>query len=307
MFVKRHQECAICRASSLVAFLSILFFALGTAEARESTRSGEGGSIDAFTGLLGTGAWVAGGRVVAEDDVTRFHAGPSLVGRARATTLVTTYSQPYRELDGFDAGSLDVVTDKLPLINLGFSYGQVRVGGIREASGGALTGRTFDATMQAVSVAVAPKRASQLGYGAQFNVLDVSIRNGGTTRFGFDLGADYSFDSARVQVNLRNLSADGDDIDALPMAAELRGEWSPYNELHLAGAVSMREEGDGEFNLGIQYDLYDLVSILAGYTSASRAWSAGAIVHYRGVNLQYGLQSHHELEYSHTVSLGVAF
>ncbi|MEK8023774.1 MAG: hypothetical protein AAB229_08205 [Candidatus Hydrogenedentota bacterium] len=277
------------------------------AYARESNQRADGGGFDAFTGLLGSGGWIASGKSVTPDAISELYAGPSAIDRASGTSIGTTYSQPYKRIDGFDLGSIDLVTDKFSFANLGFSYSRFEIGGFREAtSAGALTGRSFDASYDAARLSAA-KSYGRFGVGASANYYGISIQNRSKSAFGLDLGAGYSIDSARVLLNLRNLSGDRNDPDRLPIVGEIRGEWSPYRQMHLGVGGTFREDATGEYNVGIQYDIFKMISLLAGYQSGPKEWSAGAIARYQKINLQYGITAHRELDFSHTLSLGVSF
>ncbi|MEK8022367.1 MAG: hypothetical protein AAB229_01025, partial [Candidatus Hydrogenedentota bacterium] len=222
----------------------------------------------------------------------------------------TTYSKPFDNIDGFDLGSVDITSDRLRYGNIGFSFSQLRVAGIREAANGVLTGNLFDARMDAVRLSFAPRRSgvsSRFGYGAQINYVGFSVRDRSRSRFGLDLGADYTWKSALFTVNLRNLSTNRGDADALPITGELRGEWSPYSLLHLGGGLTWREDGSSDFQIGAEYELFEFLSIMGGYQDASRQWTAGGVVRYNNIALEYGLAAHRELDFTHTVSLGVKF
>jgi hypothetical protein len=284
----------------------VLLVASG-AFARESTRQGAGGSFSSFSSLISPAGFRASGGTLAMDQASSLYLGPSAIRRAEGTALGMTYSQPYRDIDGFDVGSIDAVTAATPVINLGLSYGQVRVAGIREASGGALTGRTFDAALGAGRIVATPRSDGRFGWGAGLNLYSVDIRDVTEHKVGLDVGGDVTFDSARLLLNLRNFGIERDDPNRLPILGELVGEWAPYSQLRLGGAVTYEEDGYGDFRLGAAYDAFDLLTLVAGYTNDQRAWSAGVILRYGKMNLQYSLQQHHELETSHTVTLGVKF
>ena len=290
-----------------IRLLTYLVILAVSADARETTHRADGGSIDAFTGLLGSGGWIASGRSVTPDAIADLYAGPSAISGAEGTTLLTSYGEPYRRIDGFNLGSISLVTDKWKLARIGVSYDRLQIGGLREAtSAGALTGRTFDVSYDAARISAA-SRFGRFGAGASLNYFGVSIQNSSTSRFGLDLGGDVEFVNARVLLNVRNISGDRNDADRLPITGEIRGEWSPYAQMHLGVGGTWREDAVGEYNVGIQYDIFKMISLLAGYQSGPKEWSAGAIGRYQKINLQYAISAHRELDFSHTISLGVSF
>lgn len=266
----------------------------------------DGGGFGAFSKSMGPSGWFAGARTIALDDASRLYLSPSASARDERKHIALSYSRPFTELDDLSIGSIDLA-GTYRSIRIGASYNGFQVGGIREVTGGALTGRTFTSRFDLYRITAARSFGDRWSAGAQANYFGAVINGRSTGRFGLDLGAQYDIAPGAVRATLRNIGAGGNNADALPWVFEGQADWKFFNRLTLGATIAAEEDQDADFRGAAAFEIVSGFNALGGYMTKSNQWSAGVSLSVKDIALQYGILFHPDLKQTHRVTVGYSF
>lgn len=294
----------------LKAALIILFF---NCIASNLYASGYGGSYGAVFDNDGTAEYFSVGRIFNPfgNCAAAAYSQPAGIVNAEKTTIGFTVTKPFADVDGLKHGNIDIIVP-LKKIKLGLAYSNFNVSDIREAEAGVLTNMTFDASSSMLRATAGLKLFDKLPVAAQFKLASNKIQNYSNSNLALDLGIGYYLKDFYIGGRASNILSTEDAMkttkEKLPAGFEVMCAYSILEgDLNILGALSAEEQGGSDFKFGAKYQLFNNLSLQAGYIGESKTLTGGITFKVMKSELQYGVSSHTDLGLSHKFTAILVF
>lgn len=186
---------------------------------------------------------------------------------------------------------------------LPFGPGTVALSGMR------LGGELYQETEVAVSGGVRPWGALLLG--ARVRWCHLAIAGYGSASA---LACDISLAAIPLQglvlatlIQGLNRPTIGENHERLPFDVSVGISYSPAGSMEIAAEWEQDILHDPAVNAGIEYAPADILRLRVGIAGATRSWTCGFGLRYRGLLCDYGLTLHPVLGPAHAISVGFVF
>jgi len=148
-------------------------------------------------------------------------------------------------------------------------------------------------------------------YGANINYYNLKIQNyGSASAFGIDIGAmAYLTDFLRWGFSAFNLNRPsiGTQNDKLPQVYRTGLSVQPRTDLNFALDVEKDTRYTASVKAGIEYTLYDMISLRAGIGTEPTKFSGGVGFSYSLFEVDYGFYNHQDLGLTHQGTITINF
>ncbi len=148
---------------------------------------------------------------------------------------------------------------------------------------------------------------SQLQVGVSFHLYHISAKNyGSSSAFGVSVGLQYRVLST-VQIagaidNLNRPSINGFS-EQVPQTIRMGLQYQPVERIRTHVAVQKDSWFSPELSLGVEYQMFDNMSLQSGYSTRADIPSAGVLFKVLHAEISYALQYHFDLGETHFFSV----